>query len=236
MEDLAELFTLDIDDGYIIRLEIWPKDSQLEKNVHCCDQILIHPGDFDGTKRRQTRRMERLLNSYKKTPVNELNRPTMLIREELDTHRAELDAYDVSVDSLREDVAEIARLRYADRITLDETSIAFLRHQMANGRLFAEMDARLHASTTEMSEIREQNERLRLEVVALVDASNKNKRKRDDRDVALDGPTRECSACKSHKSVYSFEYDKKKGVATRRVCNKCRCEQYRISKKANVSK
>ena len=66
MEDLSDLFTLDRDEGYTLRLEIWPND---EKTLSWTDQFMIQPGDFDKENSAKTmKRMKRFLNQYKKGP------------------------------------------------------------------------------------------------------------------------------------------------------------------------
>lgn len=114
---------------------------------------------------------------------------------------------------------------------LEEKMVAFSRYQEASERRLTEMDKKLQASVKEMSE---QNEHHRLEIAALVDPPNEKKRKRDDGEIALDGPTRECSSCKLHKPVSSYGQGKNVNTPVRKVCGSCRNKEYRNSKKASV--
>lgn len=71
-EELASLFTLDKNEGYTLRLEIWPNGKELEKNQYSwIEEFMIQPGDFNEENRENTmKRMNRFLRHYKKKPTS----------------------------------------------------------------------------------------------------------------------------------------------------------------------
>lgn len=130
--------------------------------------------------------------------------------DDLNEHSEELGAHKVEIDALKVELG-------AHKLELG----AFERYRI-------EMDEKLLALAKEASE---QNERLRLEITVLVDASNEKKRKRDDGGIALDGPTRECLECGEHKSINSFQCRGKDKAGVRKICYVCTGRKYRIKKK-----
>lgn len=86
-EELGSLFTLDRNEGYTIRLEIWPNDTELEENNYSwVDQFMINPGDFNKENRENTtKRMNRFLRHYKKKPKSDgVTKKERSILKELD--------------------------------------------------------------------------------------------------------------------------------------------------------
>lgn len=71
-EELASLFTLDKNEGYTLRLEIWPNGKELEENQYSwVEEFMIQSGDFNEENRENTmKRMNRFLRHYKKKPTS----------------------------------------------------------------------------------------------------------------------------------------------------------------------